>query len=90
MRLVILGRIPFSTIDGTGYARIILTQESARISIAHPSVQFSYRFLHLEFHAVSISLRIDDIRLQMVVHQDLGGTAIIQIINQLFVISFYR
>ena len=44
-----------------------LTQESARISIAHPPVQFSSRFFHLEFHAVSISLRIDDIRLQMVV-----------------------
>ena len=61
-----------------------------RIMFDGKDVQFSSRFFHLEFHAVSISLRIDDIRLQMVVHQDLGGTAIIQIINQLFVISFYR
>ena len=38
MRLVILGRIPFSTIDGTGYARIILTQESAqtKYKLIHP------------------------------------------------------
>ena len=90
MRFVILRRIPVSTIDRAGYARVILAQESTRIRITGPSVQLAGRLLYLEFNAIGISFRINHVRFQMMIHDQPGRTAIIQIIVQFLIVPFHR
>jgi len=88
MRFVVLGRIPITPINRTSNACIVLTEEGTGIGIVNPSVQLALRFLHFQFHPIRIAFGIDYIGFQMMIHQELGTTAVVQIVLHLLVITF--
>ena len=90
MRFVIFCRIPVTSINRTDNTCIILTEERTGIGIVNPSVQLALRFLHFQFHSIRIAFGIDDIGFQVVVHQELGTTTVIQVVLHLLVVTFQR
>ena len=65
MRFVIFCRIPVTIIYRTSNTLVVLTKEGTRISITNPSVQSTSWFLGFQFHSISITFSIDDIRFEM-------------------------
>ena len=87
VRLIEVGGVPIPLVHGIHDHRVVLPQLRARVGIAYPAVQLPLRFLHHQLHAIGTPLGPQHVRLDVVVHQQLGAVPVIQVILHRLVIS---
>ena len=73
VRLIEIGGVPIPLVHGSDDHRVVLPQLRARVGIAYPAVQLPLRFLHHQLHAIGTPLGPQHVRLDVVVHQQLGA-----------------
>ena len=77
VRLIEVGGVPIPLVHGSDDHRVVLPQLRARVGIAYPAVQLPLRFLHHQLHAIGTPLGPQHVRLDVVVHQQLGAVPVI-------------
>ena len=89
MRLVVIRRIPLAPVDRLFDTSVLLSELGTGIGITHPTVQLPIRLAYHKLHTVGPSFRIDHIRLDMMIHDQVRPVTVIQIIIHGFIIALH-
>ena len=86
--LVVIRRIELTIIHKHSLIRVIRTKQYARVSVADPSVQFSSWFFHQHFNAISLSIGVYHIGLDIVIEEEYGAGLVIEVVLYALIINF--
>ena len=87
---VVVGGVPLAVVQRHGHPLVVLTHQRAREGVAHPPVHLPHGAFRLEFDAVGLSAGGDDVGLEVVVHQQNGRTAVVQVVVDMPVVHLGR